>query len=226
MSLDALSNAVLSTREMDRLTEILTGAPAKRTADRLSSLNRFKKTLIRMLPDAGAALADTIVATRPFKDAEAITRNALSNANSAESEGPADAESGPETAVDPVEATPDAPEAPAHAPEAPIASDVLAVHDAPPVTSQKGKLKRAGTGTPKPRLHRPDGSKIGRLSEFAGKRLYPVKGAKPRRPGTHGERSLKIIQDEPGISYRDFCSKGGRRVDLAWDVDHGKVYVE
>lgn len=226
MSLEALSNAVLSTREMDRLVEILTGAPAKRTADRLSSLNRFKKTMARILPGAGEAVADTILATRPFKDAEQMTRNALSNANAAESEGPESAENGPETAVDPVAATETAPEAESHGSEAPRTIENLPVHDAPPVTSQKGKLKRLGTGTPKPRLYRPDGSKHGRLSEFAAKRLYPVPGAKPRRPGTHGERSLKIIQDEPGISYRDFCSKGGRRVDLAWDVDHGKVYVE
>jgi hypothetical protein len=225
MSIEALSKAVLSAREIDRLVEILTGAPATRTADKLSSLNRFKKTLARMLPGSGAAIADSILATKPYADAEQMTRNALATANAIEAEGPENRENGAENGREPVEATVDAAEGSEHAYGAPSAIDDLPVIEEPPATKQKGMLKRKGTGKPKP--YRPDGAAArGRVTVFADKRLFPVAGAKPRKPGTYGERSLAIIQAEPGISYKDYIAKGGRLKDITWDVDHGKAYVE
>jgi hypothetical protein len=63
-------------------------------------------------------------------------------------------------------------------------------------------------------------------SMFSGKKLFPSRSAKqvnPRRPESHGFRSLEIIRANPGITYEDFIRAGGRRVDLAWDLRHGNA---
>lgn len=66
----------------------------------------------------------------------------------------------------------------------------------------------------------------GRTSAFAGKHLRAAVGSNPRRPGSHGYRSLQIIIDNPGISTEDFVKSGGRLVDLAWDYQRDRVVVE
>lgn len=63
-------------------------------------------------------------------------------------------------------------------------------------------------------------------SQFAGKHLYPAGGAKkenPRRAGSKGWISMKVIIDNPGVLYEDFIKKGGRGTDLAWDIAHGNA---
>ena len=67
----------------------------------------------------------------------------------------------------------------------------------------------------------------GRKSSFIGSRIVSTKTVNPRRPGSHGWKSMKIIIESgpDGISYEDFIAAGGRAVDLRWDVAHGNVMV-
>ena len=63
-------------------------------------------------------------------------------------------------------------------------------------------------------------------SRFSGKKLFPTDAAKktnPRRTDSHGHRSLEVIRSKPGITYEQFLRAGGRRVDLAWDVQRGNA---
>lgn len=71
-----------------------------------------------------------------------------------------------------------------------------------------------------------------RKSIFAGKVLKHkiAKDAEgniknPRRPGSHGWNSLKIIIDagDKGITLDAYQKAGGRMNDLHWDVDHGNA---
>lgn len=70
-----------------------------------------------------------------------------------------------------------------------------------------------------------DAGKRGRKSNFDGMKLRAKEGTteNPRREGTHGYKSMQIILDNPGISYEDFISQGGRANDLRWDIEHGNV---
>jgi len=72
--------------------------------------------------------------------------------------------------------------------------------------------------------------KRGRTSEFVGKRIFPVEGLEgnPRREGTGGYNSMSIIisAGKRGITFENFIEKGGRAVDLRWDIAHGSVIVE
>lgn len=64
----------------------------------------------------------------------------------------------------------------------------------------------------------------GRPAAFAGKKLHPIVVTNPRQAGSHGWHSLKIVLDNPGITYEDYKVAGGRNNDLRWDVAH--CYVE
>jgi len=65
----------------------------------------------------------------------------------------------------------------------------------------------------------------GRTSSFEGKTIKLADGIKgnPRRQNTHGYNSMAIIIGHPGLTYEQFITMGGRRVDLAWDLVHGNV---
>ena len=179
---------------MDRLVEILTGQEMEPTADRLSSLHRFKNTITALLPDIGEEVGDEILRTRPFKEAEELTELALKASK---------------------------------VPEEQIRFDYpLTVMANSKTTSQKGLLKRKGTGRPKERLYRPDGSKIGILSKYAGKRLYPVKGARPSSPGTLDALSLEIVMKNPGITYREFKEKGGQGKRIPREIKNKRIRVK
>lgn len=70
-------------------------------------------------------------------------------------------------------------------------------------------------------------SAVSARSKMAGLKLYPAGKSKkenPRKAGSHGWRSMKIIMDNPGITYEDFIKKGGRSNDLAYDI--GKGFAE
>jgi hypothetical protein len=54
-----------------------------------------------------------------------------------------------------------------------------------------------------------------------GKSILPIKSHNHRRMGSHGFRSFQIILDSPAISYEDYLAKGGRLVDLRWDILNG-----
>lgn len=47
----------------------------------------------------------------------------------------------------------------------------------------------------------------------------------PRRPGTHGHRSLNLAIEAGESSLGDLCAKGARRVDLYYDADRGRVSI-
>lgn len=48
----------------------------------------------------------------------------------------------------------------------------------------------------------------------------------PRKKGTHGFRSFQILLDGGEMSVAEYILRGGRRNDLAWDLDHGWVQVK
>jgi hypothetical protein len=63
-------------------------------------------------------------------------------------------------------------------------------------------------------------------SSFEGKALFPRIDHNPRREGTLGFNSMKIILRNPGITYAEFLSKGGRNKDLHWEVMRKRVVVK
>lgn len=63
---------------------------------------------------------------------------------------------------------------------------------------------------------------VGR-NAYSGMQLFPLKTENPRRPGSFGFESMKIIIDKPGITTEDFVAKGGRPNDLRWDIEHKNV---
>lgn len=190
----------LTLKQTDVLTAALRGSEYRRSSDKDAAFTKLLRAVMDRLGEEGAKeIAMQMIEAKSVEEAEAILAR-----NSDEVDAPATAE---EPAVETEET--EAAEAPAPA--------------APEVETSAEEPSVAATQAASPEEVR---SSRGRSSSFAGKKLFPVAGAKPRRPGTHGERSLGIIQAQPGISYEDFIAAGGRRVDLAWDVDHGKAYVE
>jgi hypothetical protein len=86
-------------------------------------------------------------------------------------------------------------------------------------TAKKAPAKRSTTKGP---------SAPGSNSKFAGRKLTPTAAAKkenPRRPDSHGHRSLEIIRKKPGITYEAFIAAGGRACDLRYDVAKGHCAV-
>jgi hypothetical protein len=69
----------------------------------------------------------------------------------------------------------------------------------------------------------------GRTSSFKGKKIHlsiDLK-ANPRREGTHGHKSMEIvINSKNGLTYEEYIAQGGRRQDLAWDLEHGNVWID
>jgi len=63
-------------------------------------------------------------------------------------------------------------------------------------------------------------------SKYADCKLYPAVKDNPRRKGSFGYHSMKIILDNPGIIYEDYISKGGRLIDLKWDHERKWVEIE
>ena len=80
--------------------------------------------------------------------------------------------------------------------------------------------KAKATKTKAPKEPRANGGR----SQFAGKTLYPNVESNPRRPGSHGHKSLEVIIAHPdGISVDDYVAKGGRTKDLRWDYAKGQI---
>jgi hypothetical protein len=55
-------------------------------------------------------------------------------------------------------------------------------------------------------------------SEYDGKTIHRIVKGNPRKEGTHGWKSFNLVQD--GMTVEDYLKAGGRKVDLAWDLDH------
>mgnify|MGYP003146781951 CR=1 FL=1 len=68
----------------------------------------------------------------------------------------------------------------------------------------------------------------GRKSKFDNKRilLKSEETHNPRRKGSHGFTSYQIILENPGLTYEKFIELGGRRQDLAWDVEMKRFKVQ
>lgn len=66
--------------------------------------------------------------------------------------------------------------------------------------------------------------KRGRNSGFEGKMIRALVEKNPRRENTHGFHSMAILINagEP-VSYEAYIAQGGRRQDLAWDLEKGNV---
>lgn len=68
--------------------------------------------------------------------------------------------------------------------------------------------------------------KRGRNSGFEGKMIKCLVEKNPRRQNTHGFHSMGILINagEP-VSYEAYIAQGGRRQDLAWDINKGYAEV-
>ena len=64
--------------------------------------------------------------------------------------------------------------------------------------------------------------KRGRKAGFEGKMIKCLVEKNPRRQNTHGFHSMGILINagEP-VSYESYIAQGGRRQDLAWDIQKG-----
>lgn len=69
----------------------------------------------------------------------------------------------------------------------------------------------------------------GRTSSFKGKTILLAHAVKsnPRREGTHGHKSMEIVMNaKNGVTYEEYVKLGGRRQDLAWDLQHEYVVLQ
>lgn len=107
-------------------------------------------------------------------------------------------------------------------------------HGNTPETAEE-RAARLAAEAPEPRSGRrqaslaaepnePRAATVGRGGgRYAGKQLWCTKAVNPRRPGSHGFRSLAIIIEQPGITYEQYLRAGGRLNDLTWDDEHNNV---
>ena len=60
-------------------------------------------------------------------------------------------------------------------------------------------------------------------SRFSGKLIRSTVDKNPRREGTRGHKSHEILSNLEGqpISFEDYKSKGGRTIDIEWDISKG-----
>ncbi len=94
-------------------------------------------------------------------------------------------------------------------------------------TEEKPKKEKVAKETKAPK-EKKDGIR-GKPSQLAGCKLFlkeELLGKNPRRAGSHGERSLQIIIDNPGITYEEAIASGARAVDIRWDFEKGYVIAE
>jgi hypothetical protein len=89
------------------------------------------------------------------------------------------------------------------------------------MASNKGRKRAAKKTT---RTASTNGEAAGRPSAFAGKVIRKVADENPRREGTHGYKSWQLIKS--GMTYEKYIAAGGRRQDLAWDLERGYVKLE
>ena len=92
-----------------------------------------------------------------------------------------------------------------------------------PNAQVENKAKAKGKAKAKPKEKKEGTGRRGRTSEMYGKKIKSKVQENPRREGTNGWHSMKIVLDNPNIKVEDFVEKGGRLVDLKWDVDKGNV---
>ncbi|MAE81412.1 MAG: hypothetical protein CMB80_01660 [Flammeovirgaceae bacterium] len=62
--------------------------------------------------------------------------------------------------------------------------------------------------------------------KFANAKIYPMTDINPRKEKTIAYHAFQIILDNPGITYEDYLSKGGRYNDLAYDNARNRCFIE
>jgi hypothetical protein len=91
---------------------------------------------------------------------------------------------------------------------------------AAPKAKKKAKAKKAVKKVVK-KVKKSTGGGGGRTSAFSGKRIIKLVKENPRREGTVGFKSFRLIKS--GMTYDQYIKAGGRRQDLAFDI--AKKYV-
>lgn len=95
---------------------------------------------------------------------------------------------------------------------------------APAAAPKTTKGAKAPATAPAPKAPKAPAALKGKQSVFSGKfiSLSPkAKGENVRKEGTGGWKSMEIVRKAGKISYDDYVKAGGRRQDLAWDMDRG-----
>lgn len=108
--------------------------------------------------------------------------------------------------------------------------EVLAIDGETPTAPAEGAPQENDMGTTaKPGARKRSPAKktaasepgAGRPSAFAGKKIQKLADKNPRREGTAGYKSWEKIRN--GMTYEQYLEAGGRRQDLAWDIEHKYV---
>jgi hypothetical protein len=68
-----------------------------------------------------------------------------------------------------------------------------------------------------------EGGTRGRVSQYAGLKIFKLVSKNPRKEGTNGHASFSLITS--GIRYEKYRELGGRNEDLAFDIAKGYVEV-
>ena len=88
------------------------------------------------------------------------------------------------------------------------------------------RTKKGAAGAPAEAGATPKAKREPKPDEFAGKKIYLVGKDNPRREGTHGHRSMEVVKNKPGITFEDYISGGGRRVDLKGSIELKQVELK
>lgn len=116
----------------------------------------------------------------------------------------------------------DAPTTKVEAPKAKKAAKPEAKEEAKPKAKAEVKKEANAKAAKEPKTDRRS------PKDLEGKKLYFTgkDGVNPRRDGTWGFKSLQIIISNPGIKFEDWVKKGGRTVDLYWDMKYDRIEVK
>jgi hypothetical protein len=87
-------------------------------------------------------------------------------------------------------------------------------------SSEEGDMATKGKRTRKPRAE----GQRGRLSKYAGKKIYKLVNENPRREKTAGAKAFDLIRN--GMTYEAYIAAGGEPKHLSWDIDHKFVEVK
>lgn len=94
------------------------------------------------------------------------------------------------------------------------------------VSNDRDRPAQAPGPRPTAKPKQQPGAPVRSAMASGGQYIYPTKTTNPRREGTHGWNSMKIVLEEPGITTAEYFKRGGRPNDLKWDIEKGNVVVE
>ena len=102
--------------------------------------------------------------------------------------------------------------------------EVLAKPGEAPAADASQENDSMASKTKKSRARTTEGASAGRPSIFAGKIIRKVESKNPRKEGTKGFESWNVLKG--GMTYEQYVAAGGRRQDLAWDLERNWVKLE